>query len=226
MAKVSQPIIGVAISSPEHGGWFNDLQDNPIKYLALCAGAGIGTLGWDCLGWECAGAIEKLSVRREVLAHHHPRAKILDDVFAVQGEEIPAADVWIITAPCQELSAANPDGEGLTGDHPWFGCVRLLRECRLLGTAPSLVLLEQVPPLVRYRKRAGDWEMVKTTVGESGYRLLDHEVIDALPIYGRQSRKRLFAVWAAPWIVDTEGTTSGFLGRICLGRKPDGRTRQ
>lgn len=167
----------------------------PYSYITLCAGGGIGTVGLDDRGWKCLAAVEILPDRRRLLKAKHPHATILSDVFEVRASELPPAHLWVATAPCQELSEANTRGKGITDVHPWHGCIRLLRQSVALGTAPKLLLMEQVPTLLEREQYRESWEVVRSSVSESGYDLVDLGIIDARAIIPTQRRERLFVLW-------------------------------
>lgn len=88
-----------------------------LRFISFFAGIGGGDIGMEAAGHQCVGQIENDPVCRKVLSHHWPGLLIdghadglfvgKGDIEGVHGSELPAADAYIISDPCQRNSLAN-----------------------------------------------------------------------------------------------------------------------
>lgn len=98
-------------------------------------------------------------------------------------------DLIVFGFPCQDISGANPKGEGLKGKRSsiFFECMRIVN---ILN--PQWLLIENVPRLLSINGGA-DFATVLQTLSESGYgyswRILDSQYFGVA-----QRRKRVFIV--------------------------------
>src|SRR5437868_595569 len=120
----------------------------PTKHLRVASFfAGIG--GFD-LGFERAGMPVVFQCELDphcqaVLKRHWPEVPLHADITTLRAENIPAAEVWCAGWPCQDLSHANVQREGLAGARS--GLFQHL--ARLLEIAqPSWIVLENVPGIL------------------------------------------------------------------------------
>ncbi len=130
--------------------------------LALFTGCGGGVLGSMLSGYVPVGFVEYESSRKKMLLSRQrdgifPRCPIWDDVttFRVDNPEcrsyfeimrrIKMQLMVSMGFPCQDISAANPDGKGLDGKRSglYEEGIRVIREIR-----PTRVLIENSPNLI------------------------------------------------------------------------------
>ena len=126
------------------------IQERPLNELHLFAGVGGGILGGILLGHEPVCAVEIKSYCRETLLQRQrdgllPRFPIWDDVRTFDGTPWRGiADVVCGGFPCQDISAANPNGDGLDGVRSglWKEMARVVCEVR-----PRYIFVENSPML-------------------------------------------------------------------------------
>lgn len=117
-----------------------------MNELALFAGAGGGILAAKLLGWRTVCAVELEKYRCERLAQRQ-NEKFLPP-FPIWNGDIAAFDgrpwrgiVDVVSGgfPCQDISAANPNAEGITGARSglWKEMFRIIRE-----VGPGIVWVE------------------------------------------------------------------------------------
>lgn len=121
-----------------------------LKVLDLFSGIGGFSLGLERTGgFETVAFCEIDPFCRRVLAKHWPGVPIYEDVRKLTGGRLAAdgigVDVICGGFPCQDVSIANVEGEGLDGDRSglWFEYARLIGEIR-----PRLVVIENVAELL------------------------------------------------------------------------------
>ncbi len=121
-----------------------------MNELALFAGAGGGILGGKLLGWRTVCAVEFAPYARDVLlarqndGHLEP-FPIWDDVRTFDGRPWRGVvDVVSGGFPCQDISCANRDGDGLEGERSglWSEMRRIVGE-----VGPQFVFVENTPML-------------------------------------------------------------------------------
>lgn len=113
----------------------------------------------------------------QVSQAHYPDIHRLGDVRSVKGDALPAIDLLIGGSPCQDLSIAKKNRQGLEGNRSglFWEYVRILRE-----TNPRWFILENVASMPKK-----DRETITRELGVEPL-LLDASLVSA------QSRKRLF----------------------------------
>lgn len=160
-----------------------------MKFLSLFAGIGGLDLGLERAGWECVGQVERDEFCLEVLAKHWPEVKRFDDVRTVTAELVwkHCGNINAIVGgfPCQDVSVANPKGEGLDGARSglWREYHRLVCEIR-----PRIVLIENVANLV-----VRGLDVVLCDLAACGYDA-EWQIISAASVGARHLRERLFIV--------------------------------
>ena len=125
-------------------------QQESLNELHLFAGVGGGILGGILLGHRPVCAVEIKPYCREILLQRQrdgilPRFPIWDDVRTFDGTPWRGiADVVCGGFPCQDISAANPNGDGLEGERSglWREMARIVCEVR-----PRFVFVENSPML-------------------------------------------------------------------------------
>jgi len=121
----------------------------PLRELALFAGAGGGILGGHLLGWRTVCAVEIEDYPRRVLLARQrdgilPRFPIWDDIKTFDGKPWRGrVDVVSGGFPCQDISAAGK-GAGIRGERSgmWAEMARVVSEVR-----PRYVFVENSPML-------------------------------------------------------------------------------
>jgi len=114
-----------------------------INVLSLFDGISCGQLALGRAGIEVneyiASEINKESIK--VAKHNFPNMIHLGDVKRLQTEGMIRIDLLIAGSPCQDLSGAKTNGEGLNGEKSklFFEFVRILNEVK-----PTYFLLENV----------------------------------------------------------------------------------
>ena len=122
-----------------------------MNELALFAGAGGGILGGHLLGWRTVCAVEWEPYPASILCARQnegllPPFPIWDDVQTFDGKPWRGIiDVVSGGFPCQDLSVANPNGDGLDGERSgmWREMARIIGEVR-----PKFAFVENSPMLV------------------------------------------------------------------------------
>ena len=114
-----------------------------MNVLSLFDGMSCGQIALNKLGIKYdnyfASEIDKYAI--QVTQNNYPNTKQIGSVTEVKGEDLPKIDLLFGGSPCQDLSKAKTDGEGLNGDRSglFWEYVRLLKE-----TKPKYFLLENV----------------------------------------------------------------------------------
>lgn len=116
----------------------------------------------------------------------------LGDIHKLKAADVPAADVYTASFPCNDLSIAGAMA-GLNGKESgaFWGLIRILRHKRKQGTQPRVVLLENVPGFLMSHD-GKDLETALKALNDLGY-AVDLMIIDAAR-FVPQSRARLFVV--------------------------------
>ena len=114
-----------------------------MNVLSLFDGMSCGQIALDKLGIKVdnyfASEIDKYAI--QIAKKNYPNTKHIGSVTEVKGNDLPQIDLLIGGSPCQDLSKAKTDGEGLSGERSglFWEYVRLLKE-----TKPKYFLLENV----------------------------------------------------------------------------------
>ena len=151
----------------------------PLNVLSLFDGAGIGLLALKRAGIPVAkyyaSEIDKYAI--QIAKKNHPEIIHIGDVKNVWARNLPKIDLLIGGSPCQDLSIAKSNREGLKGARSglFWHYVRLLRT-----TNPKYFLLENVASM-----RKEDRDKI-TEILCFGPALLDSKYFSA------QNRERLF----------------------------------
>lgn len=114
-----------------------------MNVLSLFDGMSCGQVALNKLGIEYenyfASEIDKHAI--QVTQKNYPNTKQIGSVVDVKGSDLPKIDLLFGGSPCQDLSKAKTDGEGLKGERSglFWEYLRLLKE-----TKPTYFLLENV----------------------------------------------------------------------------------
>lgn len=172
------------------------MTDGAQTYCAICAGAGVGCEGFRRAGWKLLAAVERDAQRRTHLARQFGDVKLFDDLTALKGDNLPRCDAWLCTLPCQSYSVAATNGGGLADPRGllWWHVLRCLDEARWHGTAPKVILCENVPGQLE-SNGGRDAEEIRSSAEASGLTLIRAELVDAREHGCPQRRLRLLATW-------------------------------
>lgn len=101
----------------------------------FCGAAGGWSAGLKWSGMRTVAACEIDAWRRGVFAANHPGCRMYDDVRELTAERLLndlgyLPDAVVGSPPCQELSAANSKGKGITDDHLFWDWARIVFEVR------------------------------------------------------------------------------------------------
>ena len=135
--------------------------------------AGIKTI------WNC----EINSFCRKILKKHFPETTQYTDITTLKNP--PYVDIISGGFPCQDISIANPKGEGLDGKRSglWKEMFRIICEAR-----PSYVLIENSPQLLRK-----GFSTLLQSLSEAGYDA-EWQCLQARDFNLPHKRERLFII--------------------------------
>ena len=146
-------------------------------------------------GWTCAFANDFDPVKaatyranfQDAEAHFHH-----GDVFALNADDLPVADVAWASSPCQDFSLAGARA-GLAGgkSSAFFGFWTLMKALSAEGRAPPVIVIENVVGLLTSH-HGEDFTALCGVLSEEGYRFGALE-IDAAA-FVPQSRPRVFVI--------------------------------
>lgn len=166
---------------------------NTIRLAGLFAGIGgldsgvaegLEEQGFDV---EHTAFVEREPFPKRVLAARFPGVPVFDDVREVGGNDLDDVDVLVGGFPCQDVSGAKKDAEGLAGARSglWSEQIRILREAPPLAR-PSFAVVENVEALL-YR---GLWKVL-ADLFEAGY-VAQYDVLTAHSVGAPHQRPRVF----------------------------------
>jgi len=114
-----------------------------MNVLSLFDGMSCGQIALERVGIKVdsyfASEIDKYAM--QITKKNYPNTKHIGSVIDIKGIDLPKIDLLIGGSPCQDLSKAKTNGNGLDGDSSglFWEYVRLLKECK-----PTFFLLENV----------------------------------------------------------------------------------
>ena len=160
-------------------------------FAEFFAGAGFARLGLGS-AWQCVFANEICPMKvADYRANFGDDHLVEGDIRHVTAAEVTVAIMWWLSFPCQDHSTAGRRkgfDEGERGKLV-FAAMHLLHACLELGTAPKLIVLENVAGLLS-AANGRDFTDVATALASAGY------VFGALEMDARQfvpqSRPRVF----------------------------------
>lgn len=121
------------------------------------------------MGWQTIGFCEIDKFCQKVLQKHWPGVVIYDDITKLNGTKFAGA-VDIISGgfPCQDISAANQNGLGLSGPRSrlWFEMLRIIDESQ-----PEYVIGENVANYSRL-----ELDVIATGLAAIGYQLWPFDI--------------------------------------------------
>ena len=168
--------------------------ENPLRLIELFAGIGSQTQALTNIGIAhkvvAISEIDKYAIQSYEAMHGI--ANNLGDIRKI--EELPDADLWTYSFPCQDISVAGK-GAGIkegTRSGLLFEVERLLRVASEKGTLPKYLLLENVKNLVSKKFKA-DFDKWLDFLGDLGYTNY-WKVLNAKDYGIPQNRERVFCV--------------------------------
>ena len=168
--------------------------ENPLRLIELFAGIGSQTQALTNIGVAhrvvAISEIDKYAIQSYEAMHG--KANNLGDIRKI--EELPDADLWTYSFPCQDISVAGK-GAGIkegTRSGLLFEVERLLRVASEKGTLPKYLLLENVKNLVSKKFKA-DFDKWLDFLSELGYTNY-WKVLNAKDYGIPQNRERVFCV--------------------------------
>jgi DNA (cytosine-5)-methyltransferase 1 len=169
------------------------LSPQKPRVAEFFAGIGLVRLAAEKQGFEVVFANDIDPKKEQIYADNFGKSDFqLGDIHALTANDIPAADLYTASFPCNDLSVAGAQA-GLAGEHSgaFWGLIDLLKEKSLSGDAPRLVLLENVPGFLTSRGGA-DLRTALTALNDLGYGV-DLVRVDAVH-FTPQSRARVFVI--------------------------------
>lgn len=168
--------------------------ENPLRLIELFAGIGSQTQALTNIGIAhkvvAISEIDKYAIQSYEAMHG--KANNFGDIRKI--EELPDADLWTYSFPCQDISVAGK-GAGIkegTRSGLLFEVERLLRVASEKGTLPKYLLLENVKNLVSKKFKA-DFDKWLDFLAELGYTNY-WKVLNAKDYGIPQNRERVFCV--------------------------------
>lgn len=168
--------------------------ENPLRLIEMFAGIGSQTQALTNIGIAhkvvAISEIDKYAIQSYEAMHGI--ANNLGDIRKI--EELPDADLWTYSFPCQDISVAGK-GAGIkegTRSGLLFEVERLLRVASEKGTLPKYLLLENVKNLVSKKFKA-DFDKWLDFLAELGYTNY-WKVLNAKDYGIPQNRERVFCV--------------------------------
>jgi len=168
-----------------------------LRVIELFSGLGSQTQALKNIGVEHRVIAVSDNDRFADLAYralHDPGVLNLGDIRQV--EELPPADLWTYSFPCQDISVAGHqkglDKESETRSGLLWEVERLLIRAKEKGTLPKYLLLENVKNLIGKRHKANydKWVAFLSGLGYQTY----SKVLNAKHYGVPQNRERVFAV--------------------------------
>lgn len=168
--------------------------ENPLRLIELFAGIGSQTQALTNIGIAhkvvAISEIDKYAIQSYEAMHG--TANNLGDIRKI--EELPDADLWTYSFPCQDISVAGK-GAGIkegTRSGLLFEVERLLRVASEEGTLPKYLLLENVKNLVSKKFKA-NFDKWLDFLGDLGYTNY-WKVLNAKDYGIPQNRERVFCI--------------------------------
>lgn len=169
-------------------------NERPLRLIELFAGIGSQTQALTNIGVPhevvAISEIDKYAIQSYEAMHG--KGNNLGDIREIK--ELPIADLWTYSFPCQDISVAGK-GAGIkegTRSGLLFEVERLLRVAAENGTLPKYLLLENVKNLVSKKFRADfdSWLSFLSGLGYTNY----WKVLNAKDYGIPQNRERVFCV--------------------------------
>ena len=156
-----------------------------MTHGSLFSGIGGVDLGLESLGIETKWQVEIDKYANKILEKRFPDAKRYKDITKLNTKELEWVDVISGGFPCQDISAANPNAEGISGKRSglWSEMFRIISDLR-----PRYAFIENVPMLsIRGLDR------VLSDLAQIGYDA-EWQSLSAKEVGAWHKRERLFIV--------------------------------
>jgi DNA (cytosine-5)-methyltransferase 1 len=167
-----------------------------LKVIELFAGTGSQTQALKNKGIPhevvAISEIDKYALTSYEALHGKPNN--MGDIRNIQ--ELPTADLWTYSFPCQDISVAGKGGgldkDGGTRSGLLWEVERLLKQAEYNGTKPKYLLLENVKNLLGTKHKANfeKWLAFLSSLGYTNY----YKILNAKHYGVPQNRERLFCV--------------------------------
>ncbi len=172
---------------------FDSLRKSELpRVLEFFAGGGFAIKGLED-SFHCVFANDNDPLKsRTYTANFGPTHFDTSDVWTLDANHIPNAELAWASFPCQDISiAGSRKGLNAPRSSAFWGFWRLIEAMADDKRAPQTLALENVAGLISSR-RGRDFTTVIETLADAGYRV-GAMVIDAA-LFSPQSRKRLFII--------------------------------
>jgi DNA (cytosine-5)-methyltransferase 1 len=136
-----------------------------MQFASFFAGIGGFDLGFHRAGIMPAFHCEIDPFCQRILKRHWPEVPLHDDITTLKAKDIPEVDIWTGGWPCQDVSSANAQREGIYGIRSglFFTFTALARKVR-----PAWIVLENVSGLLS-SDGGSAFESVVNELEEIGY---------------------------------------------------------
>lgn len=136
-----------------------------MRFASFFAGIGGFDLGFQRAGMQPAFHCEIDPYCQTILKRHWPEVPLHGDIKTLKARDIPEAELWAGGWPCQDVSNANAQREGLHGIRSslFFTFARLAEQVR-----PAWIVLENVSGLLS-SDRGTAFESVIDSLEKIGY---------------------------------------------------------
>ena len=164
---------------------------NGARVAEFFAGIGLVRLACERQGLQVVFANDLDPKKRHFYVNNFGDSHFtLGDVHLLSPEDVPVAELYTASFPCNDLSVAGSMA-GIRGKESgaFWGLIHLLEAKRVSGQLPQCVLLENVPGFL-LSKQGQDLESALLALNQLGY-AVDLMIVDAAR-FTPQSRARLF----------------------------------
>ena len=136
-----------------------------VKAASFFAGIGGFDLGFERAGIKVVFQCEIDNFCHRILKRHWPNVPLHEDITTLRSAAIPSANIWCAGWPCQDLSSANTEREGLQGKRSglFYKFTELAAEVQ-----PTWLVMENVPGLLSAEQGTA-LEAAINTLEEIGY---------------------------------------------------------
>jgi DNA (cytosine-5)-methyltransferase 1 len=116
-----------------------------VRVASFFAGIGGFDLGFERAGMKVVFQCEIDNFCQKILKRHWPDILLYEDITQLSATAIPPAELWCAGWPCQDLSSANTEREGLQGKRSglFYRFLELAAEVQ-----PKWLVMENVPGLL------------------------------------------------------------------------------
>jgi DNA (cytosine-5)-methyltransferase 1 len=139
--------------------------DMTLRVCSFFAGIGGFDLGFERAGMQVVFQCEIDSFCQKILKRHWPHVPLQDDITTLSASAIPTSELWCAGWPCQDLSTANTERKGLSGERSglFYRFMDLVKEVQ-----PKWLVMENVPGVLS-AEQGNALEAVINSLEEGGY---------------------------------------------------------